>query len=116
LQSFVSAGYVYSLEETDNPIVYTDEKVNQFFVNVQQAITALIVASASADYEPSSLQGRPGNLNQYENTTRLGVALTYLPTKNLSITASYDHDNVSSGDQTRVYVRNRTGLSATYAF
>jgi len=35
VQSFVSAGYTYSLVETDNPTLFTDSKMNQFFVNVQ---------------------------------------------------------------------------------
>ncbi len=97
-------------------VTYTDEKVNQFFLNVQHALSALVIASASLDYEPSVLQGRRGFANADEDTTRLGLALTYLPTKNWALTASYDYDRVSSDVKSREFTRNRTGVSATYSF
>lgn len=114
--SFVSAGYAYSLEEVSDVVTYTDEKVNQFFLNVQHALSALVIASASLDYEPSVLQGRRGFRNADETTTRLGLALTYLPTKNWALTASYDYDQVSSDVKSREFTRNRTGVNATYSF
>jgi len=115
--SFVSAGYTYDLEETSDPIHYSDEKVNRMFVNVQHQITALIVGSASMDYEPATLIGRPGQSgNVGEDSTHAGVALTYLPTKNWSITLSYDYDFVDSGVSSRGMNRSRTGLSATVVF
>jgi len=114
--SFLSAGYIYTLEETSNVALYTDTLVNRFFANVQHAITAKIAASGSIDYEPSQLQGRRGLPNVDETTTRLGVALSYLPTKNWIISASYDYDDVSSDDVTREFNRNRVGLTATYTF
>ncbi len=115
-RSFVSAGYAYSLQEVSDVVTFTDEKVNQFFVNVQHAVSALVVASASLDYEPAVLQGRRGFRNADEDTTRAGVALTYLPTKNWSLTASYDYDNVSSDVKSREFTRHRTGVNATYSF
>ena len=81
--SFVSAGYSYSLEETSNPILFSDEKTNRIFVNIQHALSALVVASASVDYEPSTLVGRPGQPDISEDTTHAGAALTYLPTQEL---------------------------------
>jgi predicted porin len=114
--SYLSAGYVYTLEESSNVDLYTDTQVNRFFVNVQHALTALITASGSLDYEPSQLKGRRGTPDVNETTTRLGFALSYLPTKNWTISLSYDHDNVSSGDPTRGQVRNREGLNAKYSF
>ncbi|HTQ29778.1 MAG TPA: outer membrane beta-barrel protein [Opitutaceae bacterium] len=115
-RSYVSAGYAYSLEEVSDVVTYTDEKVNQFFFNVQHAVSALIVASASLDYEPAVLEARRGFHNANEDTTRAGLALTYLPTKNWSITASYDYDRVSSDVKSRELTRHRTGLSATFSF
>jgi predicted porin len=115
-RSFISAGYTYSLEEVSDVVTYTDEKVNQFFVNMQHALSALIVASGSFDFEPSVLQGRRGFNNANETTTRLGFALTYLPSKNWALTASYDYDRVSSDVKSREFTRNRTGVSATYSF
>ena len=114
--SYVTAGYVYTLEESSNVTLYTDTQVNRFFVNVQHALTGLITASASIDWEPSQLQGRRGLPDVDENTTRLGVALTYLPTKNWAISASYDYDKVSSDDAARELNRNRMGLTARYSF
>jgi Putative beta-barrel porin 2 len=115
--SFISAGYTYDLEETSDPTTYTDEKVNRMFVNIQHQFTPLIVGSASMDYEPSTLIGRPGvSGNVPEDSTHAGVALTYLPAKNWSITTSYDYDFVDSGISSRGMNRSRTGLSATVVF
>jgi hypothetical protein len=114
--SFVAVGYTYSLEETSDPIHYSDEKTNRMFVNVEHSFTALIVGSASFDYEPSSLVGRPGVPDIEEDTTHAGVALTYLPAKNWKITASYDYDFVDSGLSFRGLNRTRLGVSSTVEF
>jgi hypothetical protein len=115
--SFVSAGYTYDLEETSDPVHYIDEKVNRMFVNIQHQFTPLIVGSASMDYEPATLIGKPGvSGNISEDSTHAGVAVTYLPAKNWSITASYDYDFVDSGVSYRGMNRSRTGLSATVQF
>ncbi|MDB6095222.1 MAG: hypothetical protein JWM32_2784 [Verrucomicrobia bacterium] len=114
--SYFSAGYVYTLEETSNVDLYTDVKVNRFFANVQHAITPLIVASASVTYEPSVLQGRRGLPNRDEDTTRVGLALSYLLDKNWVLIVHYDYDNVDSEDLSRGQNRTRFGAGATYAF
>jgi hypothetical protein len=114
--SFLSGGYVSEFEESSNVITYTDEHVNRFFVNVQHAVTSLITVSGSVDYEPSRLDGRRGFSNEDETTTHLGVAVSYLPTKNWLISASYDYDNDTSDDMSREYTRNRYGVNATYSF
>lgn len=114
--SYLTAGYVYTLEESSNVSLYTDTQVNRFFVNVQHAVTGLITASGSIDWEPSQLQGRRGLPNVDETTTRFGLALTYLPTKNWAISASYDYDKVSSDDAARELDRNRVGLTGRYSF
>ena len=41
------------------------------FVNVQHTITALIVASGSVSFEPASLQGRRGIVNQQKLAMRV---------------------------------------------
>lgn len=115
--SFVSAGYTYSLEETSDPVHFSDEKTNRMFVNVQHAVSALVVASASIDYEPSTLVGRPGQQTDVsENSTHAGLALTYIPTKNWTVSASYDYDKVSSGIAARDLTRSRVGLSTTLVY
>jgi hypothetical protein len=114
--SFVSAGYIYSLQETSDPKHFTDEKVNRLFANVQHSFSPLIVGSASIDYEPASLNGRPGQANIEEDSTRTGVALTYLPKKNWTVTGSYDYDFVDSRLNFRGLNRTRIGLSATVVF
>ena len=114
--SFISAGYVHTLEETSNVVLYTDTKVNRFFVNVQHALSALFVASGSIDFEPSQLQGVIGSPDRNETTTRLGVALSYIPTKNWTVTAHFDYDHVDSDDPSRGQNRDRVGLGASYAF
>jgi hypothetical protein len=79
-------------------------------------VTALIVASGSLIVESAELQGRRGQLDLAEDTVRAGAALSYLPTKNWTIAASYDVDRVRSEDRTREMVRHRVGLTASYAF
>ena len=116
VQSFVSAGYVYTFEENSDVVNYNDTKVNRLFFNLQHALSALLIASGSVDYEPSQLQGRRGVPNADETTTRFGLALTYLPAKNWRLTASYDYDNISSDVPARGQNRERTGLSATYTY
>lgn len=114
--SFVTGGYAYTLDETSDTVRFTDSKINRFFVNVQHAFTALIVGSVSLGWEPSQLQGRRGFADIDENTARVGFALTYLPRKNWSISATFDHDQVNSDDVARDLRRDRAGLSSTYSF
>jgi len=114
--SFVSVGYTYSLEETSDPIHFTDERVNRMFANIQHSFSPLIVGSASIDYEPATLNGRPGQANVTEDSTHAGLALTYLPTKNWTVTASYDYDFIDSGINYRGMNRSRLGVSATVVF
>jgi len=116
VQSFISAGYVYTFEENSDVTNYNDTKVNRLFLNVQHALSPLLFVSGSLDYEPSELQGRRGVANVNETTTRFGLALSYLPAKNWRITASYDYDNISSDVPARGQNRERTGLSATYTY
>lgn len=114
--SFFSGGYMYTLEETSDTGRFTDTRVHRVFASMQHHVTALIVASASLTYEAAVLQGRRAAANLAEDTVRGGVALTYVPTKNWSVALSYDADDVSSPDPTRVMVRHRAGLSASYSF
>ena len=115
-RSFLTGGYVHTVEESSNIAVYNDTKVNRWFVNVQHAVSALVVASLSATYEPSELQGRRGVADVDETTTRLGAALTWLPTPRWSFSASYDHDEIDSDDPVRGQSRDRVGVSAGYTF
>jgi len=115
-ESFVSAGYVYTLAETSDPIHFTDEKMNRLFVNVQQSLSPLFVASGSVDFEPSRLIGRLGLPSINETTTRFGAALSYLPAKNTTISATYDYDYVNSGEVFRGMNRSRFGISGSYTF
>ena len=114
--SFISAGYTYDLEETSNPVLFSDQRTNRMFVNLQHAITAFIVASASVQYAPATLVGRSGQADVEEDSTLAGLALTYLPTRNWKITASYDYQFVDSGISSRGMNRSVTGLSATVIF
>ncbi len=114
--SFLTGGYTYTLEEASDTAQFTDNKVNRFFVNLQHTITPLLVASASLTFESAILQARSISTNVSEDTTRLGVALSYLPTKHWTIAVSYDGDHVTSDEAARKLDRRRVGLSAAYAF
>lgn len=121
--SYLAGGYTYTLEESSDTARFTDTKVHRLFVSLQHRITALITASTTIVYEPSQLQGRraapPLGLRQPnidEDTVRAGLALTYQPTKNWTISASYDYDNVDSGEASRDLNRDRVSVSASYSF
>jgi opacity protein-like surface antigen len=115
-ESFVVAGAGYAFEETSDTARFNDTKVRRAFASVQHHLTALIVASGSVNYEPATLQGRRGVASVAEKTLRVGGALSYLPTKNWVISASYDYDRVSSLDAQRKLRRERGGISGTYSF
>lgn len=115
-RSFLAAGFVHTFEETSNLDFYTDTRVNRFFVNVQHALTGLLVASGSFTFEPSQLQGRRGVADVDETTHRLGFGLTWLPTPRWSFTASFDYDKVDSDAPGRGQQRERVGVSGSYVF
>jgi hypothetical protein len=114
--SYLTGGFIHAFEESSNIAAFTDTKVSRFFVNVQHALSALIVASGSVTYEPSTLQGRGAQVDVDERTTRFGLALTYLPTRNWSISGTFDNDRVSSDLGSRSLSRRRYGISAAYSF
>ena len=115
-KSYLAGGYVYTIEETSDVVRFTDAKVHRIFGTVQHAVSALVIASASVTYEPSQLQGRRGFADVDETNVRSGAVLTYLPTKNWSASATFDHDRVQSDDTSRRLRRARIAVSATYAF
>lgn len=115
-KSYLSAGYVHSFEEASDVTQYTDSEVNRLFVNLQHSVSALIVASASVTYEPSTLQARAGGVDVDERTTRFGAGLTYLPTSHWSVSLTFDHDRVKSDVASRAQKRQRYGLNAAYSF
>lgn len=115
-KSFITGGYAYTLEETSDPEQFTDSKLHRIFANVQHSLTPLIVASGSLTYEPATLQGRRGRADLSESTLRGGAALSYLPTRNWTLSAGYDYDRVRSDEPSRTLRRNRVALSAIFTF
>lgn len=114
--SYLASGYAFTFDETSDTARFTDSKVHRFFVNVEHRLTALIVLSGSFSYENAVLQGRRIVADVDEESVRTGVALSYLPTKNWMLSASYDFDQIFSEEAARDMKRQRTGLSATYSF
>ena len=51
-----------------------------------------------------------------EKTTRLGLALSWRPDKNWTVTGTYDYDDVNSDEANRGQNRNRLGVSARFTF
>lgn len=115
-KSFLLGGLGYSLEETSDTQRFNDTKTIRGFISLQHAVSKLIWASVSFTYEPATLQGRRGQVDVDERTTRAGVALTYLRNKNWSFSASFDYDRVGSDDPGRLMKRGRGGVSAVYSF
>jgi hypothetical protein len=114
--SYLTAGYMHTLEESSDTVRFTDTRVNRFFANVEHRITPLIALSGSLTYEPSQLEGRPGQVNINEDTLRAGVAASYLPTKHWTVSLSYDNDRINSDDPARDLRRERVGTNASYSF
>lgn len=115
--SYVSGGYVYTIEEPSDVVNYTDSNVSRFFVNLQHKLSPMLAASTSLTWEPSTLQGRSGvHADIDETTTRLGFALSWTPNRNWVIAASYDVDRISSDDANREQNRDRVGVSARFTF
>jgi hypothetical protein len=114
--SFISGGYVYTLEEPSDVLRFSDNQVNRLFVNLQHRISAFLNASGSITYEPSQLQGRGGQVDIEETTTRFGLGLSYLPTKNWLVSATFDLDRVDSDDIFRGQDRTRLGLMARFSY
>lgn len=115
-KSYLTGGYMHTIEEASNVAQFTDTRVNRLFVNVQHAVSALVVSSASFTYEPSTLLGRTGQVDVDETTTRFGFAMSYLPTKNWTVSATYDNDRVKSDDPNRELKRDRYGVNAAFSF
>lgn len=115
--SFLAAGYVHTIEEPSDVDRFTDNQVNRIFVNLQHQLSGAFTFSGSLTYEPSELQGRPGvQVDVEEKITRLGLALSWRPTKNWTVIGSYDYDDVSSDLADREQNRNRLGVSARLTF
>ncbi|MBI5767494.1 MAG: hypothetical protein HZA93_06840 [Verrucomicrobia bacterium] len=115
-ESFITAGYMLTIEETSDTARFTDTRVNRFILNLQHHFTPLIAVSAGATFEPSVIKGRRGQASIDEDTGRYGVALTYLPTKNWVLTGSIDFDKVNSGEASRGVERTRYALTGSYTF
>ena len=114
--SRLTGGMVFTYEEASNVTLFTDTQAYNFFTNIQHAVTPLITASAAVNYEPSQLKGRVGVHNVDETTWRFGLALSYVPNQNLTLSATYDRDDVSSDDPSREFNRDRFGVSAIFRY
>lgn len=115
--SFLAAGYTYGIEEPSDVDRFTDSDVNRLFVNVQHQLSGAFTASGSITYDSAVLQGRSGvHVDVDEKTTRLGLALSWRPNKNWTVSGTYDHDDVSSDDANREQTRDRLGVSARFTF
>jgi hypothetical protein len=114
--SFVTVGYMLTIEETSDTARFTDTRVNRYIFNIQHHLTPLIALSAGGTFEPATITGRRGQPNINEETGRFGAALTYLPTKNWLISASIDIDKVNSAAPGRGVERTRFGVKGSYTY
>lgn len=118
--SYLAAGYTHTMEEPSDVDRFTDTEVNRVFINLQHQLSGAFTFSGSLTYEPSQLQARanlvPPQKDIDEETTRLGLALAWRPTKNWTVIGSYDYDDVSSDDSFRVQKRDRLGVSVRMTF
>jgi hypothetical protein len=83
---------------------------------VQHRLSGPLTLSSSFTLEPSQLQGRPGQTDLDETVLRFGLALSWVPTRNLTVTGTYDRDHVASDDNSRDQERGRYGVSARLSF
>ena len=112
----INGAYTFALEEPSDVARFTDSKVNRFVGTVQHHLSPLVIASSSLTYESSTLQGRRGQVNLNESATRFGVALTWQPTKNWDVSATFDRDHTTSDDVNRKQDRTRYGVGAKFSF
>ncbi len=116
-RSFVSLGYIRSIEEISNVDIYTDVQVNRFFINVQHALTAQVTGSLLYNVEPSVLLGRAGiSPDRDEVTQRIGLAMTYQPARHWTLAGTADWDVTASDDANRDLNRQRIGVDVRYTF
>ena len=115
--SFISAGYIRTIEENSNVDIYTDVEVNRFFINVQHAITPQVFGSMLYNVEPSVLKGRATIApDRDEVTQRIGFALTYRPARSWTVAGTLDFDITDSDDANRDLKRERIGIDVRYTF
>ena len=115
--SFLSAGYIRTIEENSNVDIYTDVEVNRFFVNLQHAITPQVFGSMLYNIEPSVLKGRATvSPDRDEVTQRVGFALTYRPARHWLVAGTIDLDITDSDDNNRDLERERIGVDVRYTF
>lgn len=114
--SFLAAGYTYTLEEPSDTVRFNDQEVNRLFVNVQHRLSGAFIASGSLSYAPAQLQGRAPQADIDETTTRFGLGLSWQPNKNWTVSGTVDLDEISSDDPNREQSRDRFGVSASFTF
>jgi hypothetical protein len=114
--SFFSGGYTYAIEEPSDIIRFNDSEVSRFFANLQHRLTGTITASGSLTYELAELQARSPYTNIDETVLRFGLGLSWQPTKNWTVSATFDIDEIDSDDPDREQSRDRGGVSASYTF
>lgn len=114
--SYLAAGYSYTMEEPSDTLRFNDSEVNRFFVNVQHRLSGPFTCSGSITYEPSQLQGRGAQADIDEETLRFGFGVIWQPSKNWTVSGTYDLDDIQSDDPTREQNRDRYGVSASFTF
>jgi hypothetical protein len=115
--SFLSGGYMYTIEEVSNVAAYTDVQVHRFFVSLQHALSPAMVGSLFYNVEPSTLLGRSGiTTDQDETTQRFGMALTMQPSRGWTLSGTFDMDITASGDAFRDLDRQRVGINVSRSF
>ena len=115
-RSYLSVGASFNIQETTNPVEYSDEEVLGFFVNAQHAVSGTLFIGGSVFYDNSDLRPRGANASITDGGLRLGLNMTYEPRPNWSAIFSLDYDDVSSDDPKRSQQRFRVGISARYTF
>ena len=115
--SYVSAGYTYSVDETSDVSTYTDMYTHHFFVNAQYGFTRQLLLATKVDWQPSRLNGRAGVAPSiHETDLKIGVSLTFLFGKDWSFSFTCDYDNIASDNSQRNLNRVRTGIHGRWVF
>ena len=115
--SFVSAGYTYSVQETSDVSTYTDMYSHHFFVNAQYGFTRQLLIAALVDWQPARLNGRDEVAPSiHETDLKIGGSLTFLVDKRWSFSFTCDYDNINSDNPQRNLNRVRTGIRGRWVF
>jgi len=115
--SYIAAGYTFTVQETSDALTYTDTYAHHFFINAQYGLTRQLLLTTTIDWQPSRLNARANLAPDINETTlKTGAALTCLLGPRWTFSFTIDYDNINSDNPQRDLTRIRTGFRGRWVF